>query len=658
MIRAPALHQAGDGPVADALLWPEQPRLGEQRLARPCDRPGRVAPTGVPRRREFRLDRLPPFSGHDLPRRRTPDSHSTEQQRQGPPQRRALWGSRDCPAHVPAGAGRARAPAEDLSGDPRGRRGAARALRRDALNGSDVEVVFDAPTRNGRPGATRPRSTSTSTTSARTSGGAGRLLDSPRRRRARSPAAARLPVLQALLPRHRVDPAARGRAPPAVGGARLLPPLRRAARPTCWPARWPPGSGRLTSPCRRPRTAPSPTCGRPSAASSSRRSTSSSRAVDRARRAPPGRRVRPELGPASSSSRRRRRRRREPRRTSRGDGAGRHDGKASRGAAPSGPTHRSRTSAALRVVEARVRSRSRAARDGPRSDDPFRGLYISRRACRPAARRASRGPARRRRALARVEAAADEAGRQGSRRLRRLERAFGLEPLDVELLLVALAPDLDARFERLYGYLHDDVTRRRASIGLALELAAPRLAPAAARQRLTAAPLVVGRARRRGGRRPAVPDPGAAVPDRSPPTCSATITPIPPSGASSPSRIPPNRDPDGPRPGVARAPGSSTCASRAAPPAARSPPQRSHAPVKPWLRSTSRRSRRATTRRARPRGAARGAAPRRGLVAGPVDRLAELDRSALRALAVLAGHRADRGRRVGPGVGADRPTDR
>ena len=54
---------------------------------------------------------------------------------------------------------------------------------------------------------------------------------------------------------------------------------------------------------------------------------------------------------------------------------------------------------------------------------------------------------------------------------------------------MALAPDLDARFERLYGYLHDDVTRRRASIGLALELAgalpaSPALAaPADARAR-------------------------------------------------------------------------------------------------------------------------------------------------------------------------------
>ena len=47
--------------------------------------------------------------------------------------------------------------------------------------------------------------------------------------------------------------------------------------------------------------------------------------------------------------------------------------------------------------------------------------------------------------------------------------------MDLELLLVALAPDLDPRFERLYGYLHDDVSRRRASVGLALELGAARV---------------------------------------------------------------------------------------------------------------------------------------------------------------------------------------
>src|SRR5690606_21817412 len=74
-------------------------------------------------------------------------------------------------------------------------------------------------------------------------------------------------------------------------------------------------------------------------------------------------------------------------------------------------------------------------------------------------------------ALAAAEEAADRAEAAGADiRLRRLARAFGLDELDLELLLVALAPDLDVRFERFYGYLNDDVTRRRATTALALEL--------------------------------------------------------------------------------------------------------------------------------------------------------------------------------------------
>ena len=70
-----------------------------------------------------------------------------------------------------------------------------------------------------------------------------------------------------------------------------------------------------------------------------------------------------------------------------------------------------------------------------------------------------------------VEQEADAAELQGeSISLRQLARAFELDPIEVELLLIAMAPDLDPRFERAYGYLHDDVTRRRASVGLALEL--------------------------------------------------------------------------------------------------------------------------------------------------------------------------------------------
>ncbi len=51
-----------------------------------------------------------------------------------------------------------------------------------------------------------------------------------------------------------------------------------------------------------------------------------------------------------------------------------------------------------------------------------------------------------------------------------LEKSFGLDASDIALLLTALAPDVDRKFEVLYGYLNDDVTKRRATIALALEL--------------------------------------------------------------------------------------------------------------------------------------------------------------------------------------------
>jgi hypothetical protein len=151
----------------------------------------------------------------------------------------------------------------------------------------------------------------------------------------------------------------------------------------------------------------------------------------------------------------------------------------------------------LAVTEARVRDAVLRRRDGPRdAPDPFRGLYLSegevdRLLALPA-------PSPRNgeidEVLARVEADADRAEAAGSvLRLRRMQRAFGLQPLDVDLLLLALAPDVDQRFERLYGYLHDDVTRRRASIGLALDLVrAPALAAAARGRLRPGAPLVDG----------------------------------------------------------------------------------------------------------------------------------------------------------------------
>jgi hypothetical protein len=143
----------------------------------------------------------------------------------------------------------------------------------------------------------------------------------------------------------------------------------------------------------------------------------------------------------------------------------------------------------LRALEVRIRFavRSRIARDGG-EDDRFRGLYITEQdverllASRPTPPIGIPEAAALRE---QVERTADEAEAAGADlRLRRTARAFGLDRFDADVLLVALAPDLDPRFERLYAYLHDDVTKRRATTGLAIELCGEGIAAGAARSRL------------------------------------------------------------------------------------------------------------------------------------------------------------------------------
>jgi SpoVK/Ycf46/Vps4 family AAA+-type ATPase len=51
-----------------------------------------------------------------------------------------------------------------------------------------------------------------------------------------------------------------------------------------------------------------------------------------------------------------------------------------------------------------------------------------------------------------------------------LAERFGLSAAEVDLLLIAMAPELEPRYETLYAYLQDDVTRKRPSVDLALNL--------------------------------------------------------------------------------------------------------------------------------------------------------------------------------------------
>ncbi|MGD8626191.1 MAG: AAA family ATPase, partial [Anaerolineae bacterium] len=54
--------------------------------------------------------------------------------------------------------------------------------------------------------------------------------------------------------------------------------------------------------------------------------------------------------------------------------------------------------------------------------------------------------------------------------LEHLAVAFGLDRFDLDTLLVCLAPALDRRYERLYAYLQDDVTRKQPRVDLLLNL--------------------------------------------------------------------------------------------------------------------------------------------------------------------------------------------
>ncbi|MGW5501802.1 ATP-binding protein [Streptomyces rochei] len=153
---------------------------------------------------------------------------------------------------------------------------------------------------------------------------------------------------------------------------------------------------------------------------------------------------------------------------------------------PGAPTHA--LLARLAAVRERVTAlvEQRAAGD-PTADDPLRGLYLSDEAVRhllrtwrPPAGDDAAGPA----------PGGDRSG-PAPDRLASLAGRTGLTELDVAVLLVALAPDVDRTFEPLYGYLNDDVSRRRATVGLALELCAVPPHTAAARARLhPSAPLL------------------------------------------------------------------------------------------------------------------------------------------------------------------------
>jgi hypothetical protein len=100
------------------------------------------------------------------------------------------------------------------------------------------------------------------------------------------------------------------------------------------------------------------------------------------------------------------------------------------------------------------------------ASDPFRGLYISQ---SDAARLFEPWPA--------ASVYADEPSDTSltdlidqSEAFGALSSAYGLSHFDLDVVLLALAPELDQRYERVFAFVQDDVSRRRPSVDLALKL--------------------------------------------------------------------------------------------------------------------------------------------------------------------------------------------
>jgi SpoVK/Ycf46/Vps4 family AAA+-type ATPase len=58
-------------------------------------------------------------------------------------------------------------------------------------------------------------------------------------------------------------------------------------------------------------------------------------------------------------------------------------------------------------------------------------------------------------------------------RLHKLSELFGLDSYEIDILLMGLAPELELKYEKLYSYLQNDVTKKKLTVDLALSLLFP-----------------------------------------------------------------------------------------------------------------------------------------------------------------------------------------
>ncbi len=123
-------------------------------------------------------------------------------------------------------------------------------------------------------------------------------------------------------------------------------------------------------------------------------------------------------------------------------------------------------SIALRRLDARLARAIGTAQIAFGSDaanDHFRGLYVNQNEIEQLLAREPGAPT-----LPDDELSANLVN--DAPQFRWLAETFQLDPFDLDVMLIALAPELDLRYERLYAYLQDDVTRKRPTVDLVLNL--------------------------------------------------------------------------------------------------------------------------------------------------------------------------------------------
>jgi hypothetical protein len=102
-------------------------------------------------------------------------------------------------------------------------------------------------------------------------------------------------------------------------------------------------------------------------------------------------------------------------------------------------------------------------------DDPFRGLHISETLVDAILCRSMEVESTRPAALELLERQIAQRVVEGLP-LERLRRRFGLREVELDCLIAAAAVDLDERYERLYAYAQNDVTRKRPTVALLMRL--------------------------------------------------------------------------------------------------------------------------------------------------------------------------------------------